>query len=478
MPRAVTIERRLKVVLEKKGKATLIEPYVARLEFRADKGISRGFRFGPQKEITDCRNVIFSGAALGELQHCLTLEAAKDETGKIKLWEIHEEKVPEDERRYCAAAMKLRINWPDSGFVIQPWERHRQPLWKVLKTAPETGYTPELVLDEKKMKEWGRSQQGIGSYPSFAFFLKIGRFYGRGYFSEFKEVTAENDGSRLRAILILELQPDGTRNLENSGDSDSRPPKQGWDWDQPIKADKTPLPVDQDKEKLPIDAGKTRWLRKERWRIQGTVQDDKGTPLDGVKVYYPRDYTSALLAKFEAARRRSLLRKDYPNWAYDRFRHSCERLEDAFHKSFAGSEKRHYLIDSDSVTSRAGKFRIDIKNRSTEWSHLRIEHAGYYHFESTRMHLLRPEDEAADVEFKMNMNIVLDRIGYPTELKKVEGRLAVYADGRHQVLQLGPPGNVADIKAMIVPEAELGKLRRCISLDISKGPDGQFAIDD
>jgi hypothetical protein len=31
---------------------------------------------------------------------------------------------------------------------------------------------------------------------------------------------------------------------------------------------------------------------------------------------------------------------------------------------------------------------------------------------------------------------------------------------------------------MIVPKAELGKLRRCISLDISKGPDGQFAIDD
>jgi hypothetical protein len=106
------------------------------------------------------------------------------------------------------ARLALRFSDPDGGFTPLPGSG----ILEQMGQAPESGLTPELVLDAERLRKMrDPSNEFILDRNEF-FFFRAGGEYGKGIVSWSSE---QDDALKLNFTLLL--QPDGTRNLAGTG---------------------------------------------------------------------------------------------------------------------------------------------------------------------------------------------------------------------------------------------------------------------
>ncbi len=100
------------------------------------------------------------------------------------------------------AALSPRVDFGPGGAVqaYQPRARNIKEIRYEMREAPEAGYQDKLELDPE-------SSQVV------YFYCKIGELYGRGSATP-AMVEQTNEGKRVVAHIEIELNPDGSRNLE------------------------------------------------------------------------------------------------------------------------------------------------------------------------------------------------------------------------------------------------------------------------
>jgi hypothetical protein len=201
VPDKLLVLKTLRVVMEKKGTLTKLEERYVELEvttkapakviqFTAPNGGFGGLDVPPPES-----------KALQALKENLTVEVSQGPNGTIAVFEQRNERL---EISRAPKSLKIRFKEPDSGFLRNEVKKAK-PLGRQMKTAPATGYQPELAFDGKEM---------LGPRPVTQldlFYFKIGNYYGSGAYQGFR---LADDRSRIVVRLFLQLQPDGTRNLE------------------------------------------------------------------------------------------------------------------------------------------------------------------------------------------------------------------------------------------------------------------------
>ncbi len=107
--------------------------------------------------------------------------------------------------------VKLVMNDPDGGFItFSP--QTRKNLYHQMKTAPESGYQKELVLDADYFAQAIEAKTSEEKRECF-FFFKIKNRYGKGRVGE---VQVSGDRSTVKLGVQFRIQPDGSRNLETA----------------------------------------------------------------------------------------------------------------------------------------------------------------------------------------------------------------------------------------------------------------------
>ncbi len=455
-PRDVVIERRLKIVLKETGILAALEPYWARLEMNT-KGDVTVFQFGPPDKITACRNVNLHKPTADQLARSLTFDVPRDKEGRFASF-------PDRNGVYFVPpALILRLHAPNGGFVRQRLDDFRR-MYDGLPQAPEGGYLPELGFDAQAMNDWAKTCifPGYWHYSNAYFYFKIGSYYGKG---RCRNPAVEKDGSRVTLTLELEIQPDGSRNLKTTS-------SERFFFDQEREEVRQPgqgVSIYRYQNEPLLSPAAELLLDKQHYRIEGEVVDLEGRPLSGVKVSFPRARSADDIAPLRQAIVRRHLRPDYPDFARDRY--SRFRSDLPGYRSWDCREE---------IQAENGRFSLDVPNLSVETRfRVIIQKDGYYSFETEfnapakaltaeSLEQQAREKSGAEIRIDKKLRVVLEPVGYPTYLDRVQGTLSVSATGAYQVLQLGPPNRLAAAKVITVPQSELGQLRRCISLEVER----------
>jgi hypothetical protein len=203
LPKEYRLKKTLRVVMRKKGQPAALEPFSVVLEVTR-KGDRLGYQFAISPK--DKGKPVTVGQKVKMLPaRSFWLSVKQDEGGKIQTEKIGaSNEVPTDVK------LIIKAN-PGDGFIrYQPQDfRSREtgdsqvryaspePIRRQMATAPETGYLAELPLS-------------FSDGPIYLYFKCAGRYGCARYISS----DLEKDGSKFSIRFELEVQPDGSRNLE------------------------------------------------------------------------------------------------------------------------------------------------------------------------------------------------------------------------------------------------------------------------
>lgn len=102
----------------------------------------------------------------------------------------------------------LRINDPEGGFIEYVPKPKELAFW-TMKTAPESGYVQEIVIDPEMVMNQIVNVQG--NYSGIHFYFKVGGRYGKGSIGQ---IDVKNGGESVRIFIAFMVQPDGSRNVD------------------------------------------------------------------------------------------------------------------------------------------------------------------------------------------------------------------------------------------------------------------------
>ena len=111
------------------------------------------------------------------------------------------------------ARLAFHINDADGGFVGFAPKAGSHPLVQMME-APESGYMPELVLSEKRLKSLRDPAGNLVPNRNEFFYFRANGKYGKGVVS-WAHTTDET--GPLRLFMALMMQPDGSRTLTTRG---------------------------------------------------------------------------------------------------------------------------------------------------------------------------------------------------------------------------------------------------------------------
>lgn len=139
-------------------------------------------------------SAIYATAATNENGHLSTVSISNPNTGMSFAY-------PQE--------VRLTTSDTNGGFVVFTVEEG-VPVAAQMTTAPDTGYTQEIVLSAQQFADM--VQHGFPNDLSW-FFFKVQNKYGKGTFGL---PDLKNGNTRLKLPLDLGIQPDGSRNVETA----------------------------------------------------------------------------------------------------------------------------------------------------------------------------------------------------------------------------------------------------------------------
>ncbi len=196
LPKIEVVEDQLEVVLAKQGTLTQLARGAGWLQFSTTKKY-KGFDLDRIDMFSSSDRGLVEISDLAEFRtnvlNGIYITVAQDAEGDIETFQ--------ELRWHFPARVTLHYTGEEGGFVpFVPNEDadHAPPLPRQMKKAPEAGYVPEFTSIR-------------GDNQLRYFYFKAGGKYGRGELSQSK---LTKDRQTATVLLILYIQPDGSRNLE------------------------------------------------------------------------------------------------------------------------------------------------------------------------------------------------------------------------------------------------------------------------
>jgi hypothetical protein len=203
-PGWIDIKKSLQVVMEKKGKITKLQEVKGLLTVTAKDGRTV-LQFLPPEKPTRADSVTIQPGAEAKALPERFLEAKTDQEADGSIAIVQSKRTNSPLVDELPKSLKLAVAGPNSGFVKVAPKYGERPIPRQMKSAPEAGYTPELLLEREEIRSI------VFNFRPVYFYFKAGTLYGRGSLTGW---TIAPDRSKITAVVVLELQPDGTRNLE------------------------------------------------------------------------------------------------------------------------------------------------------------------------------------------------------------------------------------------------------------------------
>ena len=210
-------KRDIRVVMEKMGDVTKLMAQNFRLSYRFKDDVHLGHVVDFDRDKWQRRfegrghlNALLAKNLLDDKhmpQNRMYVVSEIDNTGRI----LSVDKArPEWHRpHFLPERMRLSISDPEGGFLLYEQQKGERAFW-TMEQAPESGYQQELIIDADLLNKRSPMATTGADYGVY-FYFKIDNRFGKGRIDR-TEITEE--GKELLVHMILQLQMDGSRNLD------------------------------------------------------------------------------------------------------------------------------------------------------------------------------------------------------------------------------------------------------------------------